>query len=445
MADCGCQGPCEQEPWRCDCERDCWVGDPEDYAACVADCDEADCSFPSLPGVPSDGYRPPDWATVEYNECIDAADLVRDEANQICLDAQTACSEAEPSEPCECQASYCPCTGAAQAAYLAAKLVCDQTYTWPDSFLASGNDIDDDESCCASILGNCYAPAERVYLAAAQTPDYEYLECASVAEQAAAESNHTAGEEGVPPCTCVQDDADGALAECRGAKVLSLRPFLRTRHISRATCERNEISDERPEDRKPKECGGRLHLCSETASAEHEYRVSGCVSTAYDCLAPCYDISDDGDRLDCAFDCFDAARACGKGSILTFAENRFDCCTQEYFAARNDHALGRCRLDCWVDAVDALDLLAAEYFADKAACGGDAVCIAALGVAYCIDKAAIIDQEADCGATGCPQPGDCPDCGEYARLIFDYGLSGAIGGIYYDTDLPPPGSLPSCV
>lgn len=400
---CDC-GPCGPQPYRCSCERDCWVGAPENYATCMEACGADGCDFPHVPGWPSLGYRC-EAPVPEYDTCEAGCAAVLDPALTACADALEVCLDGASTadEVSGCLRLECLCRSEAYQDYHSCELGCQGTYVYPAALACAEADVQGDKTCCATELGDCYQPCETQLVTDATPVEAAYNTCAQTT--AAVHPYYIYDEEFGAGCI---EGPDLNLTECTRQRVASMIPLLAENRICRAKCERAEIGRETVEDRKYKECGGRYHECGETCAADFDVTVGDAVDAAYLCILPCLELGEPDDQEACMRPCYTVYRAAYAEAAVLLAQCAMGCCKQEYDHARNGHARAECRLSCYEqrlrDEVSCYDAYAqcmedASGTEEAAACHAD----------WCSCDADWRDTYELC-LTECSQTGDCPDC-----------------------------------
>jgi hypothetical protein len=403
---CECHEPCERQPYRCQCERDCWVGEPALYEDCIADCNEAGCDFPVVPGLPSRGYRCEDTPE-ELTECQDDCSSFADTQTGLCLDALSDClgDAADAEEIAECYASECICRSATERDRQNCRLECDDTITYPAALECAGVEVDEAAACCAVDLSACYEPCEETYLAAATPIEEAYLDCVKGTYEFYGgwfgwDADTGSCNSGVAP----------DVSHCEGTRIVAMASAERARIICRATCERDEMRAERPEDRKTKECGGRYHLCSQTCDAIFQEDLTPLAAAFYSCKSGCTGEATVELQTACVEACAQTYRGAYALVVVYKGECLLACCKEEYDHARHGHALAECRWPCYATRI-AAEVACYTPFAECMADAGDDTARAACRAAWQLCEDAW-RSDYDACMLGCRGEhfGDCPDC-----------------------------------
>lgn len=429
---CGCAEPCEPQPYRCSCERDCWVGDPALYASCMADCEEQGCEHPEYPGLPSRGYRcdtPPD---TDYSDCQTGCAESDAGAQANCTEARNECEEGPNPELCA--SAYCSCLNQAAQNYQVCILDCDRDHAYPDAFSCAQTHVDDSESCCNVTLGNCYAPCEDAFLSAAAPIEQAYLACIRSAN--AIYPGFWYDDEG----QCVSG-GDPSLLQCERVRVMAMAPLFRDRANCRAACENAEIRRETPADRKYRECGGGYHECGISCDAQFNYDMAVAAYNAYPCIESCTQSSPDDDSYRaCVEPCYATYRNAYVTATTTQGQCRIDCCKEENDHARHGHARAQCQFDCFASRLS--DQVACYHA--YTTCYNDAIADGVGGEIQCMEDWCscfrVVRSGFDACRSQCAQKGDCPDCFKDAVNVI-----GQVGGEGYGVGavgMPPVGIGP---
>lgn len=260
MACLECTDPlCPPAPYRCACERDCWIGAPEDYLDCMAACDP-ECTFPALSPTILDGLRC--TGSISNPGCIEDCAAVRTESRGICLDAYGGCvdhcdclGDCDPLDD-DCLNACDPELAAALAACEADRLSCRD---------GCGGDAGCEDACdssaaaCVTSAGSeqraCLDlcdPFDPVCRAACYPENEGCLEdCEATRDPclAAADASETACVAACPDeyADCNQDcddDYDAEMAGCEGAPSCVCRETAYyNRVICRLACDSAAVPD----------------------------------------------------------------------------------------------------------------------------------------------------------------------------------------------------------
>lgn len=420
---------CHVQPFRCTCQRDCYVGAPADYHACLEACDP-ECSFPEYPGLPSHGYRC-DETTPEADACNADCDEPFTSAQGDCQETLDACVVGCTGAECDaCYSAFCSCTGNAEAGLSDCLNDCDAAYAYPEAIACALAAISEDHVCCDTDLGDCYEPCESSYVGGMQPVEMAFLACKKTKDS---EAFHSTALNPEQTTECYQPVVLGSnYNDCRRDRSTAKAPFDQTRRICRATCVKDEMIADRPEDRKEPECGGYLYLCAETCGANREADFAVCDRNFWTCDEGC------GDSAACKINCNKAADHCYLAAGKLQGQCAFDCCKNDVHSNYGQQ-FAECRWGCKLIYFDsALDCKDAWRDCHHG-CGSDLGCNESCATAYCTCLHTANDKQHDCRHecyVGLDEGvyDDCPDCFTFAASITE---KSAQPSDYYSGEQPP--------
>ena len=130
---CACQ-PCAPQTPRCKCQRDAWVAlPPANYQDALSDCDDLDCDFPEVLGLPGDSYRPDEWPSEDMTICLDDALEALTESLSDC-DEELESSAPSPPYGQSALSAHCACRASASATNKTSQALCDTSIAYPATF-----------------------------------------------------------------------------------------------------------------------------------------------------------------------------------------------------------------------------------------------------------------------------------------------------------------------
>lgn len=410
---CDCDKvPCERSPFRCSCQRDCWIGAPGDYETCLAACD-LECDFPEHAGLPHEGYTCPDWPSVDQAACdTDCNDTESDDLND-CDSALTSCLSGCSDQTCEdnCHQASCECTAAASLTGFLCRFDCKKEFEIPESFACLEADLDSDDACCGTVLGTCYRTCESAFLVSMEPLELAWVDDLKTAYTAAYSTSTYDPTGGTCSHLTVLPRTGHALRKLFADSA----PVRKALRLCRVECEDDELSREDPADRKFKECGGDYMVCQEKCGGDMDLEHALCADAYDTCVTPCDALSGVA-RIDCIVDCDLDYRNCYKALIVDRGDCLMDCCKAEYDHADNGHDRADCYWECFKTRsaadIDCRHLYAACYVA----CGGIEGCIETCRTDFCLCKVEWTDLYNDCIGPCKVDLGDCPDCFKSTEL-----------------------------
>jgi hypothetical protein len=418
--------PCAPEPYRCSCQRDCWVGEPGDYQECMDACDP-DCVFPIIPGTPGRGYRCDNSA---HADCISGCEEDRLDALSDCDEPYSDCQDACTSESCFdlCFAELCKCQADAYKDYSNCAFGCDGSLGLAAWFACSDGKVEEAKECCDTDLGDCYAHCEHGYNVSITPGEVAYFACQKAGFADFYKNTH-AKETGDGGSICLlTPDTGWFMAGCDAGRVVAHAPANQERRICRAKCERDELEDDRPEDRKRPACGGRYHLEKETCRATYEAdsaeNDSGWLVAVHGCYQTyIFDADYPGDQKgfdSCLASAAEVYYTAQEPILFAFVDCRFDACKKEHALVNNQHEYA----ECWLEKYKAAYAIGVTCMVERnncrVDCEGDTGCMAGCDGVFSDCTQAVADSfKEDLRANCEDKPSDCPNCGAEAVDIPD--------------------------